>query len=74
MIKRCFSSCPDEEGTESWFSFLRRRGKDESFSSCPDEEGTERLGPGHYQIIVLRVSAVVPMRRELKASTPWTRA
>jgi len=40
------------------------------FSSCPDEEGTERsasvtvLGQGSF------VSAVVPMRRELKGGRP----
>jgi len=60
-----FSSCPDEEGTES-----RMRGMfpsaTSSFSSCPDEEGTERVAEGETFIIEDVVSAVVPMRRELK--------
>jgi len=38
-----------------------------SFSSCPDEEGTESLTKLNKSILNLCVSAVVPMRRELKA-------
>jgi len=36
------------------------------FSSCPDEEGTERTRPGAISSTDTGVSAVVPMRRELK--------
>jgi len=37
-----------------------------SFSSCPDEEGTERSKPVNTLPVKASVSAVVPMRRELK--------
>jgi len=61
-----FSSCPDEEGTESPSPGKYYINLSFSFSSCPDEEGTERhfdqRGGGDKD----PVSAVVPMRRELK--------
>jgi len=41
-----------------------------SFSSCPDEEGTESLRSGFVSCFMSFVSAVVPMRRELKEIFP----
>jgi len=38
-----FSSCPDEEGTESSGLVQLVDQQQHSFSSCPDEEGTESL-------------------------------
>jgi len=40
-----------------------------SFSSCPDEEGTERRARVRLMVNRAVVSAVVPMRRELKGIT-----
>jgi len=63
-----FSSCPDEEGTESSRSREGVGLKKKSFSSCPDEEGTERRACATSVRLAVGVSAVVPMRRELKVS------